>query len=198
MGKKRKSLIHSGSFKKGHGKLYKINGMKGKKLSEETKIKISNSKKGKKQPWVKNLPQVFKKGYKKSEKAIANHRKVMIGRRLSEETKAKMRVSAGKGENSHRWIKDRSLLKKDRQKAYDTKYKYWMLEVKKRDNWKCKILNSDCQGYLEAHHILNWKDYPELRYEINNGISLCRFHHPLKRVEERRLIPFFKSMVEVK
>jgi hypothetical protein len=37
-----------------------------------------------------------------------------------------------------------------------------------------------------------------LRYNINNGITLCQFHHPRKRVEEQRLIPFFQNMVEVK
>ena len=100
-----------------------------------------------------------------------------------------------KGENSSRWIKDRNKLKIDRQKSYDTKYKYWMLEVKKRDNWKCKISSSDCNGRLESHHILNWKDYPNERYNINNGITLCHFHHPLKWEEEKLLIPTFQELV---
>lgn len=69
---------------------------------------------------------------------------------------------------------------------------------KKRDKWGCKIKSKDCNDRLEAHHILNWMAYPELRYDINNGITLCQFHHPRKRVEEQRLIPFFQSMVEVK
>jgi hypothetical protein len=80
-----------------------------------------------------------------------------------------------RGKNNGMWVFDRDLLKIDRQKAYDTKYKYWMLEVKKRDNWKCKINNCDCNGRLEAHHILPWEQFPELRYSINNGITLCQF-----------------------
>lgn len=125
----------------------------------------------------------------------------MLGKHHTEETKKKMRVSATNihcGESNGRWIENRTLLKVDRQKAYDTKYKYWMLEVKKRDNWKCKINNKDCKGRLEAHHILSWIKYPELRYSINNGITLCQFHHPLKRVEEQKLIPIFQDLVEVK
>lgn len=102
-----------------------------------------------------------------------------------------------KGENNHMWIKDRNKLKIDREKAYDTKYKYWMLEVKKRDNWKCKLLNKECFGKLEAHHILSWKEYQELRYDINNGITLCHAHHPRKRAEEKRLIPIFQELVSV-
>lgn len=115
---------------------------------------------------------------------------------LTEEHKRKISIAL-KGENSPHWIKDRSLLKTGREKAYDTKYKYWMLEVKNRDGWKCKIENDDCLGDLEAHHILGWRSHPELRYEINNGITLCHFHHPRKRLEEQRLIPYFQSMVEV-
>ena len=113
----------------------------------------------------------------------------------SEEHKAELRERIG--EKSPNWIKDRSLLKTDRLKAYDTKYKYWMLGVKKRDGWKCRIDNCQCRGKVEAHHILPWQDYPELRYEVNNGICLCQAHHPRKRAEEKRLIPFFQGLVTV-
>ena len=32
-------------------------------------------------------------------------------------------------------------------------------------------------GYLIAHHILNFAEYPELRFDINNGIALSRESH---------------------
>jgi hypothetical protein len=100
-------------------------------------------------------------------------------------------------EKSHSWIKDRTKLKTDRQKMYDTQYKYWMLEVKKRDKWKCRIKDNNCKGKLEAHHILGWSTYPELRYNVNNGISLCHYHHPRKRVDEVRLSPYFKELINI-
>ncbi len=78
-----------------------------------------------------------------------------------------------------------------------SKYVGWMKQVKNRDNWKCRMANEDCNGRLEAHHILNWIDYPELRYEINNGITLCHSHHPRRREEEKRLIPTFVGLVSV-
>lgn len=31
-------------------------------------------------------------------------------------------------------------------------------------------------GKVVAHHILPWKDYIELRHEVNNGITLCHYH----------------------
>src|SRR3990167_11443781 len=58
------------------------------------------------------------------------------------------------GENSSRWIEDRSRIKKSDKKHLDCGYISWMLKVKRRDNWKCKIENLDCKGRLEAHHIL--------------------------------------------
>jgi hypothetical protein len=98
------------------------------------------------------------------------------------------------GPNHPMWIADRSKLapKQDRN---DSRYKAWRKEVWLRDNFKCKIANPDCAGRIEAHHILGWTPYPELRYEPNNGITLCHFHHPRKRSEEVRLSPYFQSLV---
>jgi hypothetical protein len=99
------------------------------------------------------------------------------------------------GENHFNFVKDREALVKNEKKHLDGRYRQWMLAVKKRDKWKCKIINSDCKGRLESHHILNWKNYPKLRYDINNGITLCHFHHPRKRQDEINLSPYFKELV---
>jgi len=101
------------------------------------------------------------------------------------------------GKNSVHWIKDRTQLKKSERKDKDVQYIYWAKEVKNRDNWKCRLLSSDCKGRLESHHIFKWKDYPELRYVITNGITLCQFHHPRKCEEEKRMIPIFQELLSV-
>ena len=66
---------------------------------------------------------------------------------------------------------------------------------KDRDGWSCRIADNNCNGKLEAHHILPWRDFVELRYQINNGITLCHFHHPRKREDVEKLSPYFQSMV---
>ena len=79
----------------------------------------------------------------------------------------------------------------------DPEYKQWVKGVKKRDTNICKLKAENCSGYNIVHHIKNWSDFPELRYNINNGITLCQAHHPRKRAEEKRLIPFFSGLVPV-
>jgi len=102
-----------------------------------------------------------------------------------------------RGEKNHKWIKDRTkLCRISKQGERRTSaYFNWRQQVWLRDNYKCKINNQDCKGRLEAHHILGFTEHPELRYDINNGITLCHAHHPRKRAEEAKLSPFFQNMV---
>lgn len=100
------------------------------------------------------------------------------------------------GEKHPNWVKDRTKLKRYQQdERRSSIYVTWRNSVKKRDNFKCKISNSECEGKLEVHHILGFKDHPELRYDINNGITLCYFHHPRKRKDEKELSPYFQQLV---
>lgn len=98
------------------------------------------------------------------------------------------------GENHPRWIMDRNRLKKHDRRG-DSAYCEWRRQVWLRDNFTCKIDNPDCSGRLEAHHILRWSKFPELRYEVNNGITLCASHHPRKIKDEERLSPYFQELV---
>jgi len=101
------------------------------------------------------------------------------------------------GGHSPVWKKDRTLVVQSEKKHLDRKYREWMLAIKNRDGWKCRIVDYNCNGRLEAHHILNWMDYPELRYDINNGIALCQAHHPRGRAKEKRLASYFMELVSV-
>ena len=126
--------------------------------------------------------------------------KVNLGRKHSIETRKKMSNSKPKGEKSPFWIKDRTQLKRYSDVARDRRsyaYNFWKSQVLKRDKSKCRIANSSCAGRLEIHHILSYTHHPELRYQINNGITLCHAHHPRKRAEEKRLEPLFMGLVSV-
>lgn len=54
--------------------------------------------------------------------------------------------------------------------------KLWKNSVLLRDNFTCQKYNIK-GGELEAHHIVNFSEYPELRFEVNNGITLSKKAH---------------------
>ena len=59
-------------------------------------------------------------------------------------------------------------------------YKEWRLSVYKRDKYHCQICHKHCNSKtIVAHHIKSFKDNPKNRYDIENGITLCRKCHIL-------------------
>jgi hypothetical protein len=53
----------------------------------------------------------------------------------------------------------------------------WSKSVKKRDGNKCWVCGTNKK--LEANHILPKNRYPELTFNINNGITICQDDHDL-------------------
>lgn len=138
----------------------------------------------------KSHPQMgFQNGNELADNSKSKTTRFKKGERPSIETEFK------KGCKPWNWMEDRSQLKKSEDRREDSAHIDWSRRVKNRDSWKCKISNEDCNGRLESHHILNWKDYPELRYEINNGITLCSRHHPRGRRNEKKMIPMFQELL---
>lgn len=58
-------------------------------------------------------------------------------------------------------------------------YKRWKIAVFERDDWTCALCNKRERTHANAHHILPKRDYPELVYDIDNGITLCPKCHEL-------------------
>ena len=52
--------------------------------------------------------------------------------------------------------------------------KQWSKAIRERDG---KCVECGCEENLHAHHIKRWKDYPELRYDLSNGVTLCEPCH---------------------
>lgn len=54
--------------------------------------------------------------------------------------------------------------------------KNWRIAVFQRDHFTCQVCGKT-GGKLNAHHIRPWAKYPELRYKLCNGITLCEECH---------------------
>ena len=78
-----------------------------------------------------------------------------------------------KGEKSHLWKGGKTKESKIRQTSAE--YKEWRNNVFERDNYTCQKCGK--KGDIEAHHIKEQCNYPELIFDINNGITLCRKCH---------------------
>lgn len=62
------------------------------------------------------------------------------------------------------------------------KYAMWRKAVYERDNYTCQHCGCNDGGNLNAHHVESYRDNPDMRIEVSNGITLCEdchldFHH---------------------
>lgn len=55
-------------------------------------------------------------------------------------------------------------------------YINWRTAVYERDDWTCRYCESR-GGRLEAHHILSFAEFPEFRFSLVNGLTLCEDCH---------------------
>lgn len=119
----------------------------------------------------KKISDGLKEAYKK------NKRTSLKGRIVSEETRLKISQAI-------KQLYDKGILKQidlgktsERTKAYASlKYQLWRNKLFKRDKYTCQ----DCGQIgkeLNAHHILFWSEFPKLRYDLGNGVTLCRGCH---------------------
>lgn len=56
-------------------------------------------------------------------------------------------------------------------------YREWREKVYERDNYTCVRCKDDRGGNLHAHHIKNFSNQVESRYDVSNGVTLCDTCH---------------------
>lgn len=76
------------------------------------------------------------------------------------------------GENHWNWQGGKS---KENDEHDSNEYKQWRLAVYQKDKYQC--IKCGSKERINAHHIFAWKYYPEKRYDVDNGITLCEKCH---------------------
>lgn len=78
-----------------------------------------------------------------------------------------------KGKDSPNWVEglDASLRSRD-----NAEYTQWRLKVYEKDNYICQCCG-ESKVKLNAHHLKSFTRFPEVRYDINNGVTLCEKCH---------------------
>ncbi len=148
----------------------------GKKHSNETRLKMSIIRVGKKYP---NLSESLKgripwnKGMKGFRSGIPRPPEV---REKISKSRTGRPVPSRQGCNSSNW--KGGITPINRLIRGSIEYRLWKESVFKRDNWTCQECN-ERGGELHAHHIKPFALFPDLRLAIDNGITLCKVCHTL-------------------
>lgn len=82
------------------------------------------------------------------------------------------------GENAPAYNHNKTLEDRLLQRKY-LEYYEWRKNVYEKDNYTCQCCGNNKGHNLNAHHILNYSEYEELRTDIYNGITLCKDCHKL-------------------
>ena len=164
----------------------KMHGNKGKKHTSETIEKMKKTRKG---TYTGDKNHMWKK-----QVSIETKRKISLagkGRKFSKEHKIKIGKSnkgkrlgmfatietrrvlseQRKGEKSHLWKGGLTSINNIARNSLE--YKLWREAVFERDNYTWIWCGDSKGGNLNADHIKPFAHYPELRFAIDNGRTLC-------------------------
>ena len=135
-------------------------------------------------------------GHKHNDKTREKIRYAHLGRKHTEEWKKKARLwlignKSKTGQKASIETRLKQSFAHRKEKAYNYKgetaaskdrlrhqieMRLWREAIFARDNWTCQKCKKR-GGKLVGHHIQNYAEYPELRFAIDNGITLCRDCH---------------------
>lgn len=77
-------------------------------------------------------------------------------------------------------------------------YERFRKDVIKRDKRNCQMPGCKSKTRLQVHHIKTWANAASLRYDTDNGITLCKSCHDSIKNKEKQYEKLFREIVDGK
>jgi hypothetical protein len=132
------------------------------KHSNKTKKQISENRKG------KNIGNT--QGFKKGQKPWNKGNPYFI-----HDKEWRQKVSKAVSGSNH-WNWKGGITIPNRMYRNSTRHKEWSNAVKQRDHWTCQSCGYKGNKII-AHHIVEFSKDKSLRFDVSNGVTLCRPCH---------------------
>jgi hypothetical protein len=145
-------------------------------INKDRRLKSSKSHKGQ-IAWNKGISMLINNSLSLwRSKGGLPWNKGLKGIHLSPNTEFKKGDKRINGSNNPNWKGGVSDTNKKIRKSKE--YLYWVDSVYRRDKFICQECNIKCQkGNIIAHHIKPFSRFPKIRFDIDNGVTLCRSCH---------------------
>jgi hypothetical protein len=178
-----------------------------KRWTDERRQSFSAKKKGCRGIWKgKTLPESARENMRKARVGMTlspEHRHniglSITGRKFSEATLDKLRahrhtpetIAKMKGRTGSRcpaWKGGISSINNALRNS--TEARQWKREVFRRDNFTCQDCGAKSSRghkvHIQAHHLQSWSEFPALRFEVSNGLTLCHLCHGIRHGRKLR------------
>lgn len=143
------------------------------------------------------MKKLFQKGRKRPPRSAEWNRKLSISHKGQKPWNKGRSAPWAKGEKHWNWRG--GITPAHIQERTSAQYTLWRKSIFERDSFTCQKYGTH-GGDLVAHHINNFAEYPELRFAIDNGITLSEkahreFHkkYGQKNNTKEQLYEFLKS-----